>query len=469
MPHRFVAVVDIGKTNAKVAVHDLDEGRDLAHRTTVNAVANDGPYPHFDTDGLFRFIIGALRDLASAHPIDAIAITTHGASAALVGDDDLALPVLDYEHDLSGPETQAYERLRPAFTETLSPRMANGLNLGNQIFWLQHRFPAAFAGVRHILTYPQYWAWRLTGVAAFEPTSLGCHTDLWAPERGDFSSLVDSQGWRPLFAPRHSAFDVLGPLNPEIAAATGLDAGRPIPVSCGIHDSNASLLPHLLARPAPFTVISTGTWVVSFAIGGRTEGLAASQGTLANVDAFGRPVPSALFMGGREFDILTDRQPAEPDEAAIDAVVSRSVMALPSFTAGSGPFPDRAGHWSGPTGDLTASERTAAASLYAALMTDTVLRLIGADGPTIVEGPFARNALYCRALGLLTGRPVTAALANTGTSAGAALLARGMPQAQPGGAEAPSAPPRPIEGLGAYAERWRRMATEAETDRLRTG
>ncbi|MBB3998048.1 FGGY-family carbohydrate kinase [Aureimonas pseudogalii] len=459
---RLVAVVDIGKTNAKVAIHDLVGQRDVAHRSTPNDVSNDGPYPHFDTDRLFRFVCDSLRDLGRDHPIDAIAITTHGASAALVGDDDLALPMLDYEHDLSGPETEAYERLRPPFAETLSPRMANGLNLGNQIYWLQERFPAEFARVRHIMTYPQYWARRLTGVAAFEPTSLGCHTDLWAPERGDFSMLVDAQGWRALFAPRRSAFDVLGSLKDSVARETGLDARGLIPVSCGIHDSNASLLPHLLAMPAPFTVVSTGTWAVSFAIGGRTAGLDAAQGTLANVDAFGRPVPSGLFMGGREFDLLTDRAPATPGEADIAHVVESGAMALPSFAPGSGPFPSGAGRWTVAPETLTAPERTVVASLYTALMTDTVLGLVGADGPTIVEGPFARNALYGRALAILTGRPVTPALGGTGTSAGAALLALGPPGASPlsRSTMAPASAAPVIYGLAAYARRWRALAAQ---------
>jgi len=36
-------------------------------------------------------------------------------------------------------------------------------------------------------------------------------------------------------------------------------------VFCGVHDSNASLLPHLGSRQAPFTIVSTGTWVILMA------------------------------------------------------------------------------------------------------------------------------------------------------------------------------------------------------------
>ncbi len=101
-----------------------------------------------------------------------------------------------------------------------------GLNVGAQIHYQKTAFPEEFAKVATILTYPQYWTSRLTGVAANEVTSLGCHTDLWNPKRGDYSSLVDTLGIRDLMAPIRSAFDALGPVLPEIAAEIGLAAPR---------------------------------------------------------------------------------------------------------------------------------------------------------------------------------------------------------------------------------------------------
>ncbi len=150
--------------------------------------------------------------------------------------------------------------------------------------------------------YPQYWAYRLTGVLANEVTSLGCHTDLWNYRAGDFSTLVDRQGWRPLMAPLRRASDRLGPILPEIARQPGSIPATP--VHCGIHDSNASLLPHLMDRAKPFAVVSTGTWVIAMAIGGAAVELDPARDTLVNVNAFGDPVPSARFMGGREFATL---------------------------------------------------------------------------------------------------------------------------------------------------------------------
>ena len=81
-------------------------------------------------------------------------------------------------------------------------------------------------------------------------------------------------------------------------------AGRST-IFCGIHDSSASLLPHLKERDPPFAVVSTGTWVILFAVGGDIDQLDPNRDTLANVSAFGDPVACARFMGGREFERLT--------------------------------------------------------------------------------------------------------------------------------------------------------------------
>ncbi|HWT98448.1 MAG TPA: FGGY family carbohydrate kinase [Terriglobales bacterium] len=424
---RFIAVLDIGKTNAKVVLHDIASGKDVISRSLPNAARQDGPYPHADTEQLFDFALASLADIAREAPIDAISITSHGACAALVRQDRLALPILDYEYEGPDETAEAYDRRRPAFAETFSPRLPVGLNLGAQIFWQQQCFPKEFEQTTAILTYPQYWAWRLSGVFASEATSLGCHTDLWAPMTGDFSSLVERQGWRPLFPPLRRAADALGPLLPALARK--IDLAQPVPVHCGIHDSNASLLPHLLDEVAPFSVVSTGTWVICFAVNGSLQHLDPARDTLANVDAFGRPVPSARFMGGREFALLKERHPdwqtSTPFAVGdISALLERQVMLLPNIIPGSGPFPHRSMQWRNDV-DASSSARQMAAALYLALMTETCLGLISAAGPIMIEGPFAANVAYCEILATLTGREVKRCIGTTGTSSGAALLAAG--------------------------------------------
>lgn len=445
-----IAVLDIGKTNAKVVILDCTTGEEIAEKRTPNRVLPGPPYPHYDIEALWAFVLEALSAFAARPGFDAISITTHGASAVLLdAEGELALPVLDYEHEYPVEIRSAYQTIRPAFSETFSPSLSGGLNVGAQIHYQKTVFPEAFARVSTILTYPQYWAFRLTGVAANEVTSLGCHTDLWRPREGTYSSLVDALGIGDLMAPVRSAFDALGPLLPDIAARAGL-AG-PVPVHCGIHDSNASLLPHLVGREPPFAVVSTGTWVINFAVGGDLDHLDPRRDALANVDAYGRAVPSSRFMGGREFEMLTaELGPLSPEAAlaAMPDVIAKRLMLLPNVASGSGPYPGRERQWID-DGQATNDERWAAACLYLALMTETCLNLIGAKGPVLVEGPFSANPAYLQALTALLGRKVMALPGSTGTSQGAALLA-GIAAKTKSGRTIPTAP----WTLGAYRAAW---------------
>lgn len=417
-----VGVIDIGKSNAKVAVVDLDTRTEIAVRKRPNSVLRDGKYPHFDIDGLWNFVTDALRELNAEIPFDALSVTTHGASAALIdADGELALPVLDYE--FAGPDQlwAEYDRARPDFSESFTPRLPGGLNLGAQLFWQAHAFPADFARTRWILTYPQYWSFRLTGVVAEEITSLGCHTDLWDFTTDLYSSLVMKQGWLDKFPEVRPASDVLGVTLPAVTAALGLK--RPLPVYSGIHDSNASLLPHLLERDPPFGLVSTGTWVIVASPGGDIDNLDPDRDCLANIDAMGRPVPSSRFMGGREFEMLTT--PREPSAEAIERVLRDRITLTPSVVQGSGPFPGRQAQWSKPRDQLSDDQVYVVTSFYLAMMTAECLTLTGAENHTVVEGPFAGNGLFLRMLAAATGRPVEPVKRSaTGTSIGAGLLAR---------------------------------------------
>ncbi|MDR6433860.1 FGGY-family carbohydrate kinase [Brucella pseudogrignonensis] len=419
-----IAILDIGKTNAKAVLLDAETGSEITVHRTPNKVLRDGPYPHHDIEALWQFFLKSLTDFAHNPGFDAISITTHGACAALLNDTGkLAMPVLDYEHEYTPEIRAAYARIKPPFAETFSPSLGAGLNLGAQLHYLKTAFPEKFANVSQILTYPQYWAYRLTSVPSVEATSLGCHTDLWLPKTGTYSSLVETLGLEDKFPPLRSAFDVLGQMHRDLSDEIGLSV--PVPVYCGIHDSNASLLAHLLGRDPPFSVVSTGTWVVCFAVGGDLEGLDPKRDTLANVDAYGRAVPSARYMGGREFDIMTDgiKTPTPNQIAkALDTVIKHKIMALPAAISGSGPYPNSSLRWIN-AASASLEERYVATCLYAALMTATCLDLLKAGGPTIVEGPFAKNPIYLSALSGFTERDVTAVSGSTGTALGAGLLA----------------------------------------------
>jgi L-fuculokinase len=444
-----ISVLDIGKTNVKLALFSPD-GAIHWERSMANRVHPGPPYPHADVEAIWAFLIEALREAGAAQAVETIVTTTHGCAGALIDEQGLVLPVLDYEFTGVDEIEPSYARLRPPYALTLSPKLPAGLNLGKQIAWQRSRFPDAFTRARLYLTYPQYWAWRLSGIAASEVTMLGAHTELWEPVNGRPSSLAAALDLSRLTAPLRPAWRSLGPVRAEVAVATGLDPATR--VLNGVHDSNASLLPHLASRESPFTIVSTGTWVILMAVGLGVDRLKAEDDMLANVDVEGRPIACARFMGGREYSAIVGEWRSKLDDAALARVIAGGAMALPCFAQQGGPFANRHGEFRGRFAD---SDRPALATLYVALMTDLMLTRLGAgSGDLIVEGGFVANPAFARLLAAL--RPEQRVLAGgdaAGAARGAALLAQWPPQSAPAAAATGIAPAE-LAGLEAYRRSW---------------
>ncbi|WP_075256731.1 FGGY-family carbohydrate kinase [Herbaspirillum camelliae] len=444
------AVFDIGKTNVKLTLVD-DQGSELAVCRRPNAVRHDGPYPHHDVAAIETWLLENLTRLACNWRIVAIVPVAHGATAALIDAEGLVLPVADYEHDFSLP---AYDGLRAPFEQTFSPQLDLGLNLGRQIYWQQQHFPEEFGRARHLLMYPQYWAWRLCGVIAAEVSSLGCHTDLWQPGTASYSTLVEQCGWSHLMPPLRHAWETLGTMRPALAARTGLPAQ--CRVLCGVHDSNASLVRHLEAgQDRARIVLSTGTWVIAAALDGRLEPLQQHGDMLANVNVVGKPVACMRFMGGREFAQLAGVTHAHCAVENLQALVEAQVMALPCFAGCGGPFAAREGRIVGEpvTGTI---DMYALATLYCALMTDYCLEQLDAPGGIVVEGSFSANPHFAPLLAALTQRRVSCSQDSCGTTAGGWLLAQWTDASASGRLGAPlTAPPMSLRGLEGYRQAWR--------------
>ena len=419
---RYVAVIDIGKTNAKVALVDnllATESEVIRQRIYANTTTL---YPSLNHSAIEDFIVEALVKLSKNHKIDALTVTTHGATVALIDRaGELALPILDYEFQDVDELRSVYEKLRPPFADTGSPALPGGLNIGAQLHWQQTKYPKEFATVHTILTWPQYWVFRLTGERYNDVSSLGVHTDLYEPERQRCSKLVEERSWTSLMPPTRLSGELSGTLTPHIAKRTHLPSTTP--VYTGIHDSNASLVPHLTTQKPPFTVISTGTWFIVMAIGGTGVVLDETRDTLLNVNAYGKSVPSARFMGGRERELLgVTSNASEQSMTQLLSDTLKPAMLLPSVVTGTGPFPHTKAHWIGKSIENDTKLRDCAVTLYLAMMSAECMQLIGSEGNIFIEGPLAHDIHYAKMLAAITERRVILSDSQTGTSVGAAML-----------------------------------------------
>lgn len=452
MSHPLIALIDIGKTNARLSVVDPQSGAEIRGSRRANVVLQGPATRELDVDAIGRWLLDALRDAPHRDRIRVIVPVAHGAAAVLLDRDNRVITAPDYEDPCFEQVNADYRAQRDAYQDTYSPDLPLGLNLGRQLFFLQETQPQLFSRMAHVLPYPQYWAWQLSGVMASEVTSLGCHSDLWLPRTDRFSLLAEVRGWRGLFPAMRPASDLLGPILAEVAAATGLDPS--CQVACGIHDSNASYLKFLTARnrEEPFTVISTGAWTLVMANRAELSRLREDKDMLASVDAFASPVATARFMGGREYEAIAGTD-ARPNMPALLNVIDRQVMALPAFASG-GPFAGREGHLINAE-SLSGSERASMATLYVVLMCELLIEMLGADGDVLIDGPLATNPLFGSLLaGCLPGRAVWLSPGDGGNIRAACYLA--------GFHEAPSetmtaAPPLALKSLSAYRDAWRAL------------
>lgn len=462
-------VVDIGKTNAKASLWDA-AGVLLARVSRANSPQQADGYRALDVVGIEAWLMESLREFARQTRIARIVPVGHGAAAAVIEDDRLFAAPMDYEGEVTAVERAQYEEERDAFALTGSPALPCGLNLGVQLHRLEKLHGPLPQGAV-IVPWPQYWAWKLCGIAASEVSSLGCHTDLWRPLSRTFSALAVRRGWAARMAPLRTAGEPLGTITAEVAQRTGLP--RECSVLCGLHDSNAALLAargHREIADHDATVLSTGTWFVAMRSAAGIAPVDAStlpetRDCLLNVDVSGRPVPSVRFMGGREaeliggidsFALTLDYRP-EALIRRLPSLIASGACAFPSFVRGVGPFPWRTGEWRNKPADP--GDQRAVTGLYLALMADAALDLIGSRERLLIEGRFAEALIFTRALAALRPRQrVFVSSAHQDVAYGALRLVD--PQFQ---LPCELAPVEPLDiDLTGYAAQWRAHAQAAQ-------
>lgn len=466
-----VAVLDVGKTNVKLNAVTAS-GTIVETLSVPNPVVQDGLWKHHDLPALSDWVFGNLAGLCGRHPLSTFVSSGHGSGGVLVGPDPddgdgTALPMIDYEQALPDDVRIRYTPLSGSFLDRGSAVMHGATHQARQMYWMQQAAPEAFSRARWFLGVPQYWAWRLSGVAVSEATVLGAQSHLWNVAEKRWSPIVGSQGWGNILPPFAKAWEVVGNTRPAIASRYGVPSN--MKVLAGIHDSSANFYRYQAAGFDDATVVSTGTWIV--ALSGKTpiERLDEHRGMTCNSDVHARPVGGALTMGGREFTHVTGHDEAHlnADAALISRMIGQGTVALPSFGDDDGLFPCSAGkgYVAGPQ-PIDVAERKALAVLYMALLTVECLDVLGSRGRVILDGSFLRDPLYAALVAALRPRgDMLSNLDTYGVAAGAALLAsHGLRSAH--AAIALEKPPifhHPPAELAAYVRNWQAAVRQSST------
>ena len=509
-----VAVIDIGMTNKKVAIYDEKLAILDSVSRTFEPIMVEGIETH-DLEGMEAWFLDRLARFAGGYPIKAIAVTTHGATIVCVGPDGRpCAPCVYYTHE---PGEAFQERFYAAAGDpaalqerTGTPRLSALINPSKGMFFLKERFPSELARSELVLNYPQYWGYRLTGVAGAEGTYTGCHSYLWDWKSSCISSVAEVLGIRDKMPGEiRDSWSVLGTVKPEVSARTGLESDTI--VTMGIHDSNASLLPHIVKSAGrDFVLNSTGTWCVLMH---PQDEYGFAPGELGKVvffnrSAFNKPVKTAIFLGGMEYEkwsglaaalsgdarvagageaVGASAAAAEPTPADYRAILrGKSVFILPELVPGSGQFPgsnaraveagreyalaDIESRASVPPFLRDRRKALAALNLSLALQTLVALERCGLrpGAEIFTEGGFRRNADYNAILAAaLSGNALRLTDMAEATSFGAAMTALAAlsgttPEALRGAFDIDYADVTPMKGLddlGSYREIWLKLAS----------
>ena len=321
-----LAVLDVGKTNAKLIAFSRD-GKLLEQIRHPQQVVIENGLRVLDVDGIFRWLEAALADLRRRHDLSGLMASTHGCACALIGDDNaLAAPILDYEQEIPAEANAEFARVAPPFAETYSPDLPGGLNSGRAIFFQEWADPtlgeprAPHPHLPAILVLAALRRARLRGQLPRLPYPL-----------------VESARRAIQLARRQAA---AGRRNSRRLSPAGALVGERegLGVHNGVHDSNAAFFYYKSLGFSNFTLISTGTWVIILNPDCPLDRLDPARDMLANVTVDGAPVATIRFMGGREYDVISGQARHEVSEDMLRRAIVREQMALPSFAAG-GPFP----------------------------------------------------------------------------------------------------------------------------------
>ena len=252
-----IAVFDIGKTNKKFLLFDKELKPFYVVEEVFSEIQDEDGVGCDDVEKIRSWMTDTLLEFNDHPDIQIIAVnfSTYGATLMHLDAQGKELtPLYNYLKPLDESITsELYSRFGGVdefSRQTASPALGF-LNSGLQILWLKHQRPEVFEKVKHILHFPQYCSYLLTGNIASEYTSIGCHTAMW-----DFDHMT----YHPWLA--QEGITLPEPIPNETVFPCSLPDLNMV-VGTGIHDSSASLAPYLMCSKEKFIILSTGTWCIN--------------------------------------------------------------------------------------------------------------------------------------------------------------------------------------------------------------
>lgn len=256
--NQVIAVFDIGKTNKKILLFNQEFKVVYQHEKKMDTTSDEDGFECDDINLIQDWMVEALNAIVEEGKFDikGVNFSTYGASLAFLDKDGKRLtPIYNYlkevDSQIQDSLFDAYGGVNEFCRKTASPALGLLLNSGIQMLWLKQNKPNIWSQVQHVLHFPQYISYALTGKIASEPTSIGCHTYMWDFDKMQYHNWIADKG---ISLPK--------PINNNTVYPS-VFKDQVIEVGVGIHDSSASLVPYLDMAKEDFILVSTGTWCIS--------------------------------------------------------------------------------------------------------------------------------------------------------------------------------------------------------------
>jgi sugar (pentulose or hexulose) kinase len=300
MEKEVIAIFDIGKTNKKFFLFDMDFKEVHRDYTYLEPIEDEDGHPTENLWELQNWIKRTFHDIlkSNSYKVTAVNFSSYGASFVHLDDmGNVVAPLYNYTKPISERViSEFYKKYGPEIKlcrETGTTREGM-LNSGIQLYWLKKKKKEVFSKIKHSLHLPQYLSYLFTGIPVSEYTSTGCHTALWNYEKHDYHNWVYKEGIHKLLP---SIVDTGTSINTILLK-------QKIKIGVGIHDSSSALLPYIRSIDKKFILLSTGTW--SIALNPFSKDLLTDAETRSNCINYmrfnGEPVKASRLFLGHEYN-----------------------------------------------------------------------------------------------------------------------------------------------------------------------
>lgn len=238
----YLVGIDVGTTNTKTVIFDVETGRICAIGSSRTITRHPVPeWSEFDAEDVWGTVLqsiqAAVQRCDRPERIRAISVASMGESAFPVDADGNVLhAAIAWYDQRTVAEAQWWENIagrERIFTITGHiPRLTFGVN---KLLWLRNHVPQVFERIHHWLSIEDFVLWKLSGSIATD-YSIASRTMLFDQRTLTWSEPLLEQAGLPLswFPPAFPSGTAIGSVSKEVAEQTGLP--RQAVVSTGGHD-----------------------------------------------------------------------------------------------------------------------------------------------------------------------------------------------------------------------------------------